>query len=219
MKTQSEVQDYVKRPGRYSNIDGTGEMVFGVMYLGFALLSYLQSTLPKDSIWKRDWYSLLFMEVVLLAACGLGWWGTKAIKKYITFPRTGYVAYNWAAKCSVVTMVVAGVAGAVVSAALVFAVFYGLRHNAVSPLRIGFLILYGAPYVVFAFMSRDHPWKWFVALFMALGLAAIAFTIPGSLPEQFRPIALFLGLTWLASGGITLYLYMRRTQPPAQDAE
>ena len=98
-------------------------------------------------------------------------------------------------------------------------VFYGLRHNAVSLLRIGILILYEAPYVGFAFMSRDHPWKWFMALFMALGLAAIAFAVPGSLPDQLRPIALFLGLTWLASGGITLYLYIRRTHPAATEPE
>ena len=92
MGTQSEIQDYVKRPGRYSNIDGTGEMIFGAMYLGFALLGYLQSTLPKDSIWSTQLARIVFMEVVLLAVWGLSWWGSKAIKKYITYPRTGYVA-------------------------------------------------------------------------------------------------------------------------------
>ena len=219
MGTQSEIQDYVKRPGRYSNIDGTGEMAFGAMYLGFALLGYLQSILPRDSIWRHNLPGLLLMEVVLLAAGGLGWWGSKAIKKHITYPRTGYVAYRCDLKPNMWRMLVVLVVSAGGSAALAFAVFYALRHNAVSLLRIGVLILYEAPYIILAVMSRDHPWKWFVALFMALGLAAIAFTVPGSLPDQFRPIALFLGLTWFASGGITLYLYIQRTHAPAVEPE
>jgi hypothetical protein len=214
MKTQSEIQDYVKRPGRYSNIDGSGEMTFGAMYLAFALLGYLQSILPKDSTWRHDFSGLLFMYIVLVPAMGLAWWGTKAIKKYITYPRTGYVAYNWAAKRSVVAMIVAGVAGAVVSAAFAFAVFYARRHNAVDFLRMGMLIGYGAPYLGAPFLSKGHSWKWFVALFMAVGLAVVSVTARGDVLELFPPVALFVGLTWLASGGITLYLYIRRTHPP-----
>ena len=216
---ESQILDYIKRPGQYSNIDGTGEMMFGVMYLAFALFGYVQSILPEASIWRRDWGGLLFMEVVLLAAFGIAWWGTKAIKKHITFPRTGYVAYNWAAQFRMLRLILAMVVAAVLSAALALAVFYALRHNAGNLLHIGLLILYGAPYVISAFMSREHPWKWFVALFIALGLAASTFAVPGSLLVQFRPIPLFLGLIWLASGGITLYLYMRRTQPPTQESE
>jgi hypothetical protein len=30
---------------------------------------------------------------------------------------------------------------------------------------------------------------------------------------------LFFGLVWLASGGATLYLYIRHTQPPDPEAE
>lgn len=213
MQTKSEIQDYVKRPGRYSNIDGTGEMYFGVMCLGFALLNYLQSMLPPDSIWTgKNWHQLVFM-LVLLAVLGLGRGGTKAIKKHITYPRTGYVALKTNTWRRLLFMLIS----AGVAAALVFVVVL-LRHIAVSLQHIGILILYEAPYLAIAFMSREHPWKWFVALFMALGLVAIAFAAPGSVLDRVRP-SLFLGLTWLASGGITLYLYIRRTHPPAVEPE
>ena len=214
MQARSEIQDYVKRPGRYSEIDGTGEMFIGFMYLGLALHSYLQSILPADSVWTHKWHGLVFMQVVLLTVLGLGWWGTKAVKRHITYPRTGYVALRSNTRRIVLFMLIS----AGVAAALAVAVFW-LRHNAVSLPRIGVLILYEATYVILACRSRDHPWKWFVALFMALGLAAIALTVPGSMDDQFRPTALFLGLTWLASGGITLYLYIRRTHPPAVEPE
>ena len=207
METQSEIRDYVRRPKRYENIDGTLEMYFGVMFLGFALVDYLQSMLPADSIWiGKNWHQLVFMPV-LLTVLGIGWWGIKAVKRHITYPRTGYVVLNtntWRVRLVVFI-------GASVSTALTFAVFYGLRRSASSLRHMTDLILYEAPYVGFVLVWRDHPWKWFVALFMALGLAA--------LHDQSRSTMLFLGLTWLASGGITLYLYIRRTQPPAQAAE
>jgi hypothetical protein len=214
MGTQSEIQDYVRRPGRYSNIDGTGEMFFGVMGLASALCSYLQSMLPAGSIWtQKNWHQFVFMQVVILPVLGLGWWGTKAVKRHITYPRTGYVALKTSTWRRLLFMLM----GAGVAVALAVAMIW-LRHIGVSVQRIGMLILYEAPYVLFAFVSRDHPWKWLVALFMAFGLAGIAFATPGSALDRLRP-SLFLGLTWLASGGITLYLYIRRSHPPAVEPE
>ena len=67
--------------------------------------------------------------------------------------------------------------------------------------------------------SREHSWKWFVLLFMALGLFAIALIAPADFKGLWRPMLLFVGLTWLGSGGATLYLYIRHTQPPAPEAE
>jgi len=50
---QDELQEYMRRPKRYENIDGTAEMYMGWMLLGFALLGYLQAALPEHSIWKN----------------------------------------------------------------------------------------------------------------------------------------------------------------------
>lgn len=50
---KSELQEYMKRPTLYENIDGTGEMSMGVMFLGYAILSYWQVLLPENSVWKN----------------------------------------------------------------------------------------------------------------------------------------------------------------------
>ena len=90
---KDELQNYLARPKRYDNIDGTGEMYMGLMILGFALLGYLQTILPTDSLWSTNGFaSLLFMYLILIPVLALGYWGSKAIKKHITWPRTGYVA-------------------------------------------------------------------------------------------------------------------------------
>ena len=52
-----------------------------------------QTILPEDSFWRTNGFaSLLFMYLVLIPVLALGYWGSKAIKKRLTWPRTGYVA-------------------------------------------------------------------------------------------------------------------------------
>ncbi len=160
METPSEIRDYVRRPGRYSNIDGSGDMFFGVMYLGFALNSYLQSMLPADSIWTHKWHGLVFMQVVLLSVWGLAWWGSKAIKKHITYPRTGYVAYGRNVKSRTLSTLLAIVVSAAVAAGLVFIIRSGQTHAAVNLSRLGMLSVQVASYAFWVFAtSREHRWK------------------------------------------------------------
>jgi hypothetical protein len=113
---KDELRNYMGRAKRYDNIDGTGEMLLGVMLLVFALLGYLQAVLPNGSMWRNGFASMLFMYAVLVPGLALGYWGRNAIKKHITWPRTGYVAFShggrswW--KAIVTTFIVGGVAAA-----------------------------------------------------------------------------------------------------------
>ncbi len=84
------IDDYRKRPLRYVNIDGTSEMFFGCMYLGFALLSAFET----PSFKQHPWPGVLWFYAILLSVLGLAWWATRLIKNRITYRRTGYVAYR-----------------------------------------------------------------------------------------------------------------------------
>lgn len=212
-----QIHDYLMRPKRYDNIDGTGEMSLGAMMLGFALLMHLQSTLPKTSIWMHGWTSMLFMYVILAPVLGLSYWGVKAIKKHITYPRTGYVAFRPVTKSWVLPIVLAVslISGAVVF----FVVRYGWR-DAMGLKRAITIALLVAPYAWFiSRVGGGHRWKWLVLAFLAAGLAAISFAVPGDMIAYCRPAFLFVGLVWVTSGVATLYLYMQRTQPPSREAE
>ncbi len=86
------IKQYMQRPKRYANIDGTVEMGVGVCLLGLALMGYAEAALPpKDSIWQHGFPGRLFLAFIVITFCCLGYFGPKAIKKYITYPRTGYV--------------------------------------------------------------------------------------------------------------------------------
>jgi len=208
------------RPKRYDNIDGTGEMAFGLMALGYTFLNYVQAGLPENSMWRHGFASMLLFFAGLLLMFGLILWVPKAIKKRITWPRTGYVAYRVGGKSWWTAMVAIAAVSVVIAAGFGCLMRFDRQHDWMGLLWMGAAALYAAAYAVWIYRTeRHHPWKWLVLLFMALGLLAIALIAPADFVGLWRPMLLFVGLTWLGSGGATLYLYIRHTQPPAPEAE
>jgi hypothetical protein len=212
---KNEIQDYVNRPKKYENIDGTVEMLFGLMFLGFALCALVRPDLGKYSAWATPFVGLL----VIYAVLGPGYWAKKAIKKHITYPRTGYVAHRRDAKSRAHEILLAMLVGAVLAAGVVLLMSFGQRHNTVNLTRLGIQSIVVAAYAyIFLRTSGEHQWKWFVVVWLALGSLAMSFA--GWDLRRFNQVSfLFSGFTWLISGGITLYLYIRRTQPPAVETD
>lgn len=216
----AELQDYIGRVKRHDYNDGTGEMAFGLMALGFTLLGSLQAILPKDSMWRHGFASILLWYAVFLLMFGLIYCVPKAIKKRITWPRTGYVAYRVGGKSWWTAMVAVAFFSVFVAFGLACLMRFDRRHNWMSLAWMGNVAIYVAGYAFWIYrMGKAHPWKWLVLLFMALGLLAIALIAPEDFVGLGRPMLLFVGLTWLGSGGATLYSYIRHTQPPAPEAE
>ena len=69
---------------------------------------------------------------------------------------------------------------------------------------------------LFCRKDRTYPWKRLVLLFMVLGLFVIAVVAPGDFAAIGRLMVLFTGLTWIGSGGVTLYWFVRHTQRPTE---
>lgn len=226
---------------RYDNIDGTGEMLMGMMMLGFGLLGYLQSILPNDSIWRTNFFlSLLFMYGVLFLTLGPGYLIRWAIKRRITFPRTGYVALGVGThhtgaggdyfsskvrKSYWAVIVISGGIAAVVAVGAVCLVGIQRRHLSAMMwlVGVGYVLYLGSFVLGYAFwiwrLGREHRWKWLMLLLMALGLLVISLYGPGNFIEAFRPVSLLVGIVWVVSGVATLCSYLRHTQPPASEAE
>lgn len=234
----AKLQDSRSRPKRYDKNDGTGEMVVGIMAMGFALLGSLPAILPQNSIWRHGFAdTLLFFAVVLLMFC-LMQWVPRAIKRRITWPRTGYVAHHLVgptakSKKGFWTVMVVGV---VFSAAMgaggaylgrlsdlghsgPHGVVLGGRQDWINFEWIGVAPLYVAIYGWLFCRDRSYPWKWLVLLFMALELFAIAIVAPGDFAAMGQLMLLVTGLTWITSGGVTLYLFVRHTQRPTEAIE
>jgi hypothetical protein len=217
----SDIGSLLNRPKAYYNVDGLGELGGSVMCLGFALLFWLMVHSPADSVWHKISF-FAFVGLVLLIR-----YGSKAVKTRITYPRTGFVEYRrrWH------TSAIAAAAGALATVGLAVA----FRRNWDISMTASLTGLVFAAACAYHF-ARAVRWKWVIVGGMAVAWFVIAY-LPADVlvalgrdwsmahPDRAKldgTILLSLmvyGTMLLISGGISLWLYLRHTQAPAQEGQ
>jgi hypothetical protein len=220
-----QIASLLDRPKAYCNIDGVGELGIGFMCLAYAIIQWLQVHSPRDSVWNQMYTFYIWVG----AMCLIIHYGTKAIKKRITYPRTGFVEYrkrDWLWRPMII--------GAAVSALGSAGLFIAIRKHwdmttAVS--LSGLVFAAGYAYGI----ARTVPWKWVVVWVMAAGslaIAALPAHVVGALAKnswitrQFpaKLVGAFLlnmalyGFVTFISGGISFCLYLRHTHAPTQES-
>jgi hypothetical protein len=81
----------MKQPAaKQANLDGSFSMGWGSTLLCFGMVAYLNPILPK-SVWA-SWWGAWIGYAPLLCAVLAGYGIPKLVKRFITWPRTGYVA-------------------------------------------------------------------------------------------------------------------------------
>lgn len=86
----NQIDNYVKRPIRYLHVDGLGELGIGVLLTGSALLWLRLRSTPSSSFW----HAFVTVLVCVVALAFALFYGRSALKKRLTYPRTGYVKYR-----------------------------------------------------------------------------------------------------------------------------
>jgi len=216
----------LNRPKEYCNIDGVGELGIGFMCLSFALFQWLQTTTAEHSIWNQP-YSLFafFLAVALIIQ-----YGTKAIKKRVTYPRTGFVEYR---KRDVVW--ISMILGALFSALFAIGFYMFIRKHwdptmAVCLVGLGLAGGYGFR------VARMASWKWLVVILMTATSIILAFLPPrvvGEIAARSWTTSIFpaqatgaflvtmatYGILTLTSGAISFFLYLRHAPAPERDEQ
>lgn len=219
---KNELSSYVARPKRYNNIDGTGEVFMGLMFAAYALVAYLQRHVPQQSFWSV--HGVLLMYAVLFPVLGIGFLFQKLVKCHITFPRTGYAAVGHPEKSTqargvVVIALLSGAAAAVVAMVMVSVLRHGREYEwSFEWARLA----YGAIFIgAYAFwitrMGQGHRWKWilFSSQFIAVVVLASTISDGGGLSDWFYPrVMVIASATWIVSGTVTLFVYLREHQLP-----
>jgi len=217
-----QIEDLLERPRRYSNVDGMDECGAGFYCLGCALILWLMVRTPARSFWH---------EITLLIFAGLVCairYGTKAIKRHVTYPRTGFVEYRSTGLRTV--KIVSAISSALVTVGVALVM---RRHwEIATPVSLVGIVLAG---VYLYRMAGAVRWKWVVGGAIAAGAVAIAL-LPANVIEGLavgtagdHPFGarmegavllslLVYGTILLVSGGISFGLYLRRTQPPAGES-
>jgi hypothetical protein len=225
---KNEIQTCLGRPKRYNNIDGSCDMMFGLLVLGFTLLGYLQTVLPEESVWQRGLSGMLLFFAVLGPMMGLIYWIPKVIKKRITWPRTGYVLLHTdgplpsgpARKSWWALMGAVAIIAAVIAAGVGLLTRLAGGHDWISLLWSCNVLIFVAGYAYWTyFLERGRLWRWGVLLFMVLGVLATALISPVNFVGLRWFMLLFVGLVWLGSGVASLCLYIRHNPLPTAEAE
>jgi hypothetical protein len=215
-----QIDDYLNRPRRYFSIDGAAELGLGFTMLGIGLFAYLQLSSPPNSLWNQ----LSTWVVILGLICIIGRFGPNVIKRYVTYPRTGYVEYREDRRKSLIAITGSLLGATVATVVLMYAARWSTSSLAAA--LIGSWV--AASY--FSVFARRVRWKWFLALAQIAGVAVIAALPPtafessvdpsrltgpflGSAIARYCLLCVYFGTTLLVSGGITLGLYLHRTQP------
>jgi uncharacterized membrane protein YhaH (DUF805 family) len=171
---------------------------------------------------------MYFFIACIIAMLSALHYGSNATKNSITYRRTGYVEYRdrvtrWLPALSFGF-------GTLLSVGLYVTV---KRHWEINASGAWVGLLFAAAYTRFAMEVR---WKWAVSALMVAASLVIStlpadslamlvnnWNLPGAIPAKF------MGAYWLTlvvfgalvvvSGGISFWIYLRRTRPPAEDAQ
>jgi len=175
--------------------------------LAYALLRWLQIHTPKESVWHQVYMLFIYVGVM----CSIIHYGSKAIKKHITYPRTGFVQYP---KRNSLWAMAAG--AFVASATVAFIVTLRPDGSAIVEWLFGPLMAGGYAYgVARVWLVR---WKWIVVSAMVFASLVIAKLPATALGPLWLTMAVY-GALFMVSGAATLILYLRHTKAPVQDAQ
>jgi len=218
-----QVESLLNRPKLYRNIDGVVELGGGFMAMSAGLLLCVSSHAPTNSIWHNVSFVILVGVLLIIH------YGSKAIKNHITYPRTGFIEYR--KEGTVWPRIASALLGPLGLGVLFVA---RRRHWDVTAAVPLFGLLFAAAYAYG--IARTVRWKWAVVCALTLGSLVIAF-LPASLlgavaddswvthPVRTRLVGEYLltmmtdGTILLISGAISLWLYVRRTEAPPQEAQ
>ena len=219
-----QIDNLLRRPGFYANIDGGLELSMGFLGLGYSAFIWLRGHSSQGSIWNSAWTLILYSALLSLTI----YLGGLGLRRRITYPRTGFVSYRSS------KMIFSGFI-ALILAAIIPVALISVQRKAEGITDI--LILIGSFSLIGLYSYRVAlavRWKWFVAGAMAVSALFTVFlpastleliagsTMPSELAEvsgAFLILSCLWGLFSLASGCISLAGYIHNAPFPRSEVE
>lgn len=218
-----DLEKHQLRTVQYQHVDGTSELTFGGTFLLVAACFYLVSRLANPDSSLLSYAPLLVMLVGVLLIDNL----VQRFRRQVTYPRTGYIAYKHQGRpIKRSTRLVIWIGVPLLTVALLALLFLnrskfpaGNQDSALSVMPVFSGLLFSGLWVIMG---------WKLALPRFYLIAAASLLISAGL--FVSGVGVYLGMAWLlgalgavlcASGGVTLWKYLRSTRSPqnSQSAE
>lgn len=198
------IDQAANRARRYWYIDGLNEILFGGLCILLGFYFQVQDTLQLSS-WLRQMLEAGLVLFIIVIAFGLSKL-VNLLKARITYPRTGYIGYR---RPSAVRRLVTGLLAAAIASVLSAVLM-------IAPAGLDWMA--GLTGLLLAAVWLFLAWRFQLSRFLALSLVSLGGGVFLALaqPDKVAGLAAmyFLeGATLLVSGGLTFWVYLRRTQP------
>jgi hypothetical protein len=198
----TQIDDYLRRPGRYDNIDGLIEVTWGVLLLGLGFWAWMASITLRGSFFHH-WYNMTAFVALVVAGTHFG---RQFVKRRVTYARTGFVV---PIKCASRWLAIGVAFGTAVGTSVAMVAL--MKHS--GPATEAIVLWLGNALFYAVVAKLDQAWKAGVLFVMTFGLLAVVLVSPGETATELFCL-LFFGLCWVASGSITFGLYLRHSHPP-----
>ena len=218
---KDEITQRQLRTIRYDYVDGTPDLAFGGLFLLMTIIYAILAAFPGLS-------NSTFSSIIIWAVFGGGGfligWLPQRLKERVTYARTGYVAYRrqgrpikpwarWTIRIGVPILVI-------VLLALMFLnrQKFPAQSQDVNYLNPGLLGIMFSGILAMIGWKIALPRYYLIAAITLLTSIVLLFSGPGGNPG----LAMLCGamsLVLFASGGITLWRYLRRNPLPAESPD
>lgn len=202
------IQETIRQTQRYWYVDGLAEMGTGTMIFLYGLLTLVSTLAPEG--WVGALMIGIGQPLFFIGGLVLVSYLVKKLKERITYPRTGYMAYARRKKRAGRAFFL-GAGVAIVFSILSIALTAALRDNWIPALVCLPLALAETWWAYSLSLKRFYILAVFTFL-LGIGLAILP------VPEAYRLPIVFaaMGASWAISGAVTLYHYLRTTEPASE---
>lgn len=205
--TSSElIEDAIRRPKRYWNVDGIPEIAIGAFWLLWGVIVLLPIAMPALAKSR----SLISILGVLLAPMFMDY-AVKRWKERVTFPRGGYVQFRPPSGKMRLTLVIMA---AILGAGAMLVVRFG--GNRAVPDWMGAIVGFLISVILLQLAWRMRSVRLAVMCWLVFA-AGIAVLVAG-VPHESQMIYVFLaaGVVCVLDGGLRLREYTRQHPLPSE---
>lgn len=210
MSEEIKIENIIRNTRKYWYVDGLSEIAGGLIIF-FAGLSYWLVAQMENTAYKFVLLTLAQPVVIILGS----WLAQKIlpwIKERVTYPRTGYLEFRKPVKKRRFQRILyVGLIAAVVGA-LVTMISSALPERFLPFLSSVFLTMVS---IYIGYHTNVRRFYWIGLVMLGFGAFLTYLNFSGSLP--YTLLFSGIGIIWVISGIITLILYLRKTQPLAEE--
>lgn len=204
------IENIIRNTRKYWYVDGLSEIAGGLIIFFSGIAYWIAAQLPNSNY--KFFILTMAQPVIIILGSLLAQKILPKLKERLTYPRSGYLVFRKPVKKRrFKRIILVGLLAAVIGA-LVTMLSTALPEQYLPFLTSIFLSIAS---VYIGYQTSVHRFYWVGLALLVWGAFVSYSNFPNPLP--YTLVFSGMGMIWIISGVITLILYLRKTQPLAEE--